>query len=125
MMDRRLANLLLRISLGLIFLISGTMKVFFFAKVPVEKILPFLGPQYGSIILGIVEMIVGLFLVVGFLTRYAALSAAALLLIFIASGSILGLFKEAGLIKDIVLIFAALMLYADGARKWALDLKFF
>ena len=125
MIDRRWANLLLRISLGLIFLISGISKVFFYVRVPVEKILPFLGPEYGSIILGIAEIIVGLFLVIGLLTRYAALGAAILFAIFVISGLFLGMFQQAGLIKDIVLIFAALMLMADGARKWSLDERFF
>ena len=125
MLDRRWANLLLRISLGLIFLFSGTMKVFFYARVPVEKILPFFGPDYGSIALGVLEMIIGLLLVIGLFTKYAAFVAVVLFAIFIVSGLILGMFMQAGLIKDVVLLFAALMLCADGARKFALDLKFF
>ncbi|HLD15892.1 MAG TPA: DoxX family protein [Candidatus Nanoarchaeia archaeon] len=125
MIDRRWANLLLRVSFGLIFLFSGMMKVFFYVRVPVEKILPFLGPDYGSIILGAVEIIIGLLLVIGLFTRYAALGATGLLVVFVISGLILGLFQQAGLIKDIVLVFASLMLVADGARKWSLDEKFF
>mgnify|MGYP001592470870 CR=1 FL=1 len=125
MLDRRIANFLLRISLGLIFLISGLGKVFFYERVPIEKILPFLGPEWGSVLLGIAELMVGLLLVLGLLTRWAALASAALLVIFIVSGLILGLFMQAGLIKDVVLVFASLMLYADGARKWSLDERFF
>ena len=125
MIDRRWANLILRVVIGLLFLFAGVTKVFYYARVPVEKILPFLGPEWGSILLGIAEMIIGLLLVVGLLTRYAAVGAAVLIVIFMVSALILSIFMEANQISNIPLLAATLMLVADGARKWSLDEKIF
>ena len=125
--DRKLANFILRIVLGVLFLVPGLMKILAFFGVlsyaypPINKIIPFIPLSTAGLLLGIVEFAVGALLVIGLYTRFAAWVAAILFAVFILSGIYLGLFMKAGLFKDVGLLAAALMLATEGCRKWGLD----
>ncbi len=126
-LDRKIANFILRIVLGIVFAFAGAMKILGFFKVvayaypPIDRIITFIPLEISGMILGIVEFVVGILLIIGLFTRTAALIAAVLLIIFIISGAVLGLFMQAVLIKDVVMAAASLLLAAEGCRKWGLD----
>ncbi|MDO8556595.1 MAG: DoxX family membrane protein [Nanoarchaeota archaeon] len=128
-MDRKYANVVLRVILGLVFAYAGAMKVLGFFKVvsytlpPLDKIITFLPLNTSGVILGGVELIIGIALIIGFYTRVAAWGATILLLIFAVAGAYLGIFMQAGLFKDVVMAAAALLLAAEGCRKWGLDCR--
>lgn len=127
--DRKKANFILRVVLGLILFIPGTMKILAYFNVieyalpPINKIIPFLPLNTLGLLLGIVELIIGVLLIIGFYTRFAAWSAAVLFAVFILSGVYLGLFMKAGLFKDVGLFAGALMLATEGCRLWGLDCR--
>lgn len=121
---RKLGNLLLRVSLGLIFLYTGIGKVFLGGQVPaIDRVITFLSVEYASLALGVVEMIIGLLLVIGLWTRVAGWAAAVLFVCFLIAGSLFGMFQQAGLFKDVGLLGAALYLGLVGARSHSLDTR--
>ena len=126
-LDRKFANFLLRIVLGIIFAYAGAMKILGFFKIvayalpPIDRIITFIPLETSGLALGIVEFAIGILLLLGLWTRLAALAATVVLIIFIISGAILGLFMQAGLFKDVAMAAAALLMAAEGCRKWGLD----
>ncbi|HLC67241.1 MAG TPA: DoxX family protein [Candidatus Nanoarchaeia archaeon] len=118
------ATLALRISLGLIFLVSAIGKIFLGMFPPIDKILPFIPLNISAYLLGLVEFIVALMLLSGFYTRIAAAIAGVLLIVFLISGLALGIFMSAGLLKDIGLLGAAVALWLIGSPRWGLDAVF-
>ncbi len=128
-MDRKYANFLLRVLLGAVFTFAGVMKVLGFFKIvtytypPLDRILTFVPLQTAGLLLGIVEVSMGILLIIGFYTRVAAWGATVLLTIFVISGAYLGIFMQALLFKDVVMAAAALLLAAEGCRKWGLDVR--
>ncbi|HLD12605.1 MAG TPA: DoxX family protein [Candidatus Nanoarchaeia archaeon] len=129
MMDRKFANFLLRVVLGVVFTYAGVMKVLAFFNVvtytfpPINKILTFLPLSTSGLLLGLVEVIIGVLLIIGFWTRTAAWAATILLVIFVLAGAYLGIFMQAALFKDLVMAAAALLLAAEGCRKWGWDCR--
>lgn len=111
----------LRIALGIIFLISGIGKLFLGMAPPLDKILFFIPLNVSAYLLGLLEFIVGVLLLLGLLTRIAAWISAALLVIFLISGAALGIFAQAGLLKDVGLLAAAVCLALFGHGCWGLD----
>lgn len=116
--------LAIRLSLGLIFLISGIGKLFLGLAPPLDKVLPFIPLHISTYLLGLLELIVGIMLLIGLFTRIAAWVAAALFITFLISGAALGLFMQAGLLKDVGLLAAAISTALIGCAKWGLDCAF-
>ena len=121
---RNIGSFLLRLTLGIIFLYTGVSKVFMHVTVPpISKVITFLPAARASMVLGIIELIVGVLLIIGLWTRLTGWVAAVLLLCFIISGSILGLFQSAALMKDVGLLGSALYLGFVGARSHSIDTR--
>lgn len=121
---RKLGNFLIRLTLGLVFLWAGIGKLFLNARPPIDQIITFIPLNTSLLILGIIEVIIGLLLVIGLFTRIAAWASAVLLLLFVIGGIVLGLFIDAFLLKDIALLAVALELAWTGSRMWGLDNRF-
>lgn len=115
------AALAIRLSLGLIFLISGIGKLFLGMSPPLDKILFFIPLNISTYLLGLLEFVVGIMLLAGLFTRIAAWVAAGLLIIFLISGAALGIFMQAGLLKDVGLLAAALSSALVGCPRWGID----
>ena len=126
-MDRKYANFLLRVILGIVFAYAGVMKILGFFKVvsytypPLDKILTFVPLNTAGVLLGVAEFAVGVLLIIGLWTRVAAWGATVLLLCFVIAGAYLGLFMQLMLFKDVVMAAAAVLLAAEGCRQWGLD----
>ncbi len=103
-------SVVLRITLGVVFLYAAILKLFFNAAPPIEKIVFFLPKETTLALLGIVEFVVGVLLILGLLTRAAAVVAGLLLAGFIISSFALGIFMAQFMIKDVVLLAAAIHL---------------
>src|SRR3989344_4630635 len=124
-------NLLLRLLLGFMFTFVGASKLFM-GKMPVEPIgaiLDALGLNTFSaatfgLILGIIELVIGLMFILGLFTQVAAwIATVALLLFVIGAGLILGdgLLGQMMMFKDIGLIGASLCLAFQGSPSMSLD----
>ena len=124
MLARKLGNFLVRITLGIIFIITGLGKLFFGAKPPIEQIITFLPAETSILILGIIELAVGLLLFLGLFTKFAGWISALLYLSFVLGGLFLGLFMQSMLIKDVALLAASLEIAWTGARMWGIDSLF-
>ncbi|MEK6812715.1 MAG: DoxX family membrane protein, partial [Nanoarchaeota archaeon] len=128
-LDRKFANFLLRVVLGIVFAYAGAMKILHFFNLvpyvypPLDKILTFLPLNTSGLLLGILEFIIGILLILGLWTRVAASGATILFIIFIISGAVLGLFMQAMLFKDVIMAAAALLLATEGCRQWGLDCR--
>lgn len=114
------AKLLLRISLGLGFLIHGWMKVSDLAGVQAafEQMLGF-GPL--GVIIGFVEVLAGALVLLGLWTRYAALALACVMV-----GAIVLVKRDAGFLRmelDIAYLAMSLSLAIIGAGRYSLDAK--
>ncbi len=114
-------NVLTRLSLGAVFIYAAVFKLFLDATPPVQKILYFIPAETSVAILGIIEFVIGMLLVLGLLTRFAASLAAVLLAAFIVSAVVLGLFIQHMLIKDVVLLTLAVHFIFHGCKTWGLD----
>lgn len=104
---RAIAGLLLRVSLGGLFLYFGLQALLEpnVALSYIPSYVDFLATNTFITIWGVIEIIIGLMLVLGVFTKWAAFAAAALLVPIIIS---LGLNEVA--YRDIVILFAALRL---------------
>lgn len=123
LMNRKVANAFLRITLGALFVYTGLGKLLL-GKGPADllaKIFPFISGQLSVLLLGAVEFIAGLLLFLGLWTRFAAWVIALLFACFIVFGIAFGVFMSAGLYKDVILLAASLLLAAEGCRKWGID----
>jgi uncharacterized membrane protein YphA (DoxX/SURF4 family) len=120
---RKLSNFLVRVTLGLVFLWAGIGKLFLNARPPLDQLITFLPLNTSLLILGILEVAVGLMLVIGLFTRIAGWVAAVLFVAFVVGGSLIGIFTQAFLLKDVALLAASLELAWTGSRMWGLDNK--
>lgn len=121
---RQLANLLLRLALGAIFLLSGIGKVFLGYAVPgIDKIITFLPAATSTMVMGILELAIAVLLIIGLLTKITGWAATILLLVIIASGIVLGVFMQAGLFKDVGLLAIAFYLAIVGSRSHSIDTR--
>lgn len=113
--------LVLRLTAGVVFLMAGIGKLFWGAAPPVEKVLPFLPAPTTLLLLGLLEVVVGVLIMAGLLTRIASSAAVVLYVIFIVSGVALGMFQAAGLLKDVGLLGGMLALAVFGAHTYSVD----
>ncbi len=123
-----IANLILRLGIAAVFIYAAIGKLFLGAAPPIDKVIPFMPAATIVFLLGLAELILGVLLLIGLITRFAALGTAVLLLIFIVSGIVLdatgtipGMFNAAGLIKDIGLLGASIHLALEGSRYLSID----
>ncbi len=114
-------SVLMRLSLGVVFLAAGVLKLFFNFAPPIEKIVFFMPKETSLALLGIVEFVVGALLVLGLLTRAASVIAGLLLVGFVLSSFALGVFVSQFIIKDLVLLSAALHFMVHGAPAFSVD----
>src|SRR3989344_2818232 len=91
----KIAHLLVRLALGFIFFYAGLGKLFFEAAPQVDQIITFMPPSTTLLLLGILELTLGLLLILGLITRVAATVAGVVDLTFIISGLVLGMFNTA------------------------------
>lgn len=111
----------LRITLGFAFFYAAIGKLFMGKMPPVDQVIGFLPQETSVAILGIIELVVGLLLIFGLVTRIAGWAAAVLLALFLLSGLGLGLFNQAMLFKDLPLLAAALVFAFKGCTGFGLD----
>lgn len=114
-------SVFLRLSLGVVFIFSAVLKLFFDVAPPIEKIIFFMPKETSVALLGIVEFVVGALLIVGLLTRAAAVVAGFLLVGFIMSSVALGIFLSQFMVKDFVLLAAAIHVLMHGAPTFSID----
>ena len=118
-MDKELAlHVALRVALGIVFLWGGIRKMFLGAPIPVGKIITFMASGNVLYVLGLIEFLIGLFLLLGLATRTAGWAAVG----FAFLGLILALPAGMGfLAEEIVLIAVALVLAFRGSISLGLD----
>lgn len=114
-------GVLMRLTLGSVFIFAGVLKLFFDVAPPIEKIIFFMPKETSVALLGILEFVVGALLLIGLLTRAASVVAALLLVGFVLSSVALGVFVTQFMIKDLVLLAAALHFAAHGASAFSAD----
>lgn len=118
-----LASFFVRLGLGSVFLIFGLGKFFgdiwavTIPSLPVIRSLPVAGETV-VLIVGIVEVLIGLLLIVGFWTRWVALIASLELVMIL----LLLRFQE---VRDVGLLLCALSLVFTGSNFLSLDKHFF
>ena len=116
------AGLLLRLSLGLVFLLHGWQKVNGLAGV--QAFFASLGlPSWLAVIVSFSELIGGAALIVGLLTRFFALLIALIMAGAIATAKSSLLFSKPilGFELELMLMFAALALLLIGPQKYSVD----
>tara|TARA_Y100000031_G_C8086703_1_gene322234 strand:+ start:429 stop:782 length:354 start_codon:yes stop_codon:yes gene_type:complete len=111
----------MRITLGLVFFYAAIGKLFMGKMPPVHKVLGFLPAETAVSLLAIVELVVGLLLIFGLVTRVAGWASAALFAVFILAGLGLGLFNQAMLFKDLPLLAMSLYFAFNGCSGFGLD----
>jgi putative oxidoreductase len=114
-------HLLMRVSLGAVFIYAAVFKLFLDAAPPMKKIIYFMPPETSIAVLGIIEFALGIMLVLGLLTRVVASITAVLLTAFIISAVVLGLFVTQFIVKDIVLFAVAVHFIMHGCKGMGLD----
>jgi len=121
-LDRHVwTSVLMRLTLGSVFIFAGVLKLFFDVAPPIEKIIFFMPKETSVALLGILEFVVGVLLLIGLLARAASVVAALLLAGFVFSSFALGVFVTQFIIKDIVLFAVALHVALHGAPVFSAD----
>lgn len=110
---------IMRIGLGIVFLNSGVGKLFLNVRPPVDKIITFLPADTSLLLLGLIELVIGILFVLGLFTKFTGRVSALFLLIIILSGLYLNMYSV--ILKDIVLLAAAWHLSKIKTTKYALD----
>lgn len=130
--DSSRTTILIRIMVGVVFLSEGIQKFLFADKLGAgrfEKIgLPspdLLGPFVGS-----TEILCGLFILLGFLTRFAAIPLTIIMLVAIFTTKV-EIFNESGFWAmlhesrtDLCMLIGSVFLIIKGGGKWSFDQKF-
>lgn len=121
-MDREnLAHFLLRLVVGVLFVLFGLMKLNGQLVPPVGKIIGFMPQETSIFLMAIAEIVLGVLLIIGLWTTIAAWLGALLMVAIIVSGIYLGLFWELFLIKDIPILAILIALGLMEAREWTVD----
>ncbi|MFT4250745.1 MAG: DoxX family membrane protein [Candidatus Woesearchaeota archaeon] len=114
---RAITGFFLRISIGALFLYFGvqalTQPLVAMSYIPAYA--EFLANNTFITVYGVVEVLIGLALLIGIYVRYAALLAAALLV-----GVVIALGNNEVMYRDLVILFATLVLAYEPAHLWAL-----
>lgn len=123
---RELAPFILRLVTGLIFAAHGYQKLTVFGVSGVTNMLTMLNfpaPAFLAVVLIAVELIGGLFLILGVFTHWTAKVLAFVALVaFLTAHLMKGFFISAGGFEFILLILAAsISLMITGAGKWSVD----
>jgi putative oxidoreductase len=126
------AVILIRIAVGAVFLSEGIQKFLFPATLGVGRFvkigIPF--PEIAAPFVGLIEVGCGLLILIGFLTRVAAVPLILNMLVAISTTKI-PIFMEKGLWAaahearvDVSMLLATMFLLAVGAGSWSLDASF-
>lgn len=119
--NHNLASLFLRLAVGAVFINAGWMKV-----TDMEMVVGFFGqigfPAFLAYFVSYAELVGGLLLVAGFLTRYASVVLAVIMLVacFVLSSKGFSL-ANGGYEYPFVLMFASLALVTLGSGKYSLE----
>ncbi|HIG95513.1 TPA: DoxX family membrane protein [Candidatus Woesearchaeota archaeon] len=114
-------SVVMRITLGFLFFYAAIGKLFMGKAPPIEKIITFMPKETSVMLLAIVELIIGLLLIFGLITKITAWASAVLFAIFMLSGLALGIFTQSGLVKDIPLLAMSLYFAFKGCTGFGLD----
>jgi len=106
------APLILRLGVATVFIIQGA-----------ERVPQIRNPSVMAVILMVVELIGGLFCLIGFLTRWAAFALAALMLYVIIEGERFRTLTHPEYQLPFALMMMCLALYGLGGGKYSLDEK--
>ena len=117
--------LILRVAVGVVFLMHGGQKLFVFGLPGVAGMLTTLGipaPSVAAVVLSLVEFVGGALLVIGLFTRYAAAlividMAVAILKVHLPNG----FFLPRGYEFPLILLCACAALVLLGAGAWSID----
>lgn len=120
-------NFLLRIVLGGVFLYNAIANLFLGGKLPVDEVLP-LPKLTGLYIVGLVELVIGVFLLIGLVTRVMSWLTVLVSLTYmgstvylVARGEVSALGLQIALTKDLLLLGAGLYLGLAGSLALGVD----
>jgi len=102
---------MLRLGLASIFIVRGAFSLTHLSG----------GSSAKSVVIAVVQILGGLFCLMGFLTRWAACALAILVLFIIADGPRWGIFYVNSDQHHLALLVMALALYGVGGGKWSVD----
>lgn len=120
-------NFLMRILVGGVFIYNAIANLFLNSKLPVEQVFP-LPHQTGMYIIGLVELVLGVLLLIGLITRVAAWITVVVSLVYMGStiylaalGKVSYLGLQIALTKDLLLLGTGLYFGLAGSQTLGID----